>query len=41
MAKANYRKNEINCPDLEKAKEMIEELKRIKEEGDSVAEWWK
>ncbi|ABN51967.1 MAG TPA: chorismate synthase [Hungateiclostridium thermocellum] len=36
MAKANYRKNEINCPDLEKAKEMIEELKRIKEEGDSV-----
>lgn len=36
MAKANYRKNEINCPDLEKAKEMMEELRRIKAEGDSA-----
>lgn len=34
-AKQNYRKNEINCPDLEKAQEMIKELLRIKEEGDS------
>jgi chorismate synthase len=34
-AKANYRKNELNCPDLEKAKEMMDELRRIKEEGDS------
>jgi len=36
MAKANYRKNEINCPDLEKAKEMMEELRKIKAEGDSA-----
>lgn len=36
MAKANYRKNDINCPDLEKAKEMMKELLKIKEEGDSV-----
>ncbi|HOQ01425.1 MAG TPA: chorismate synthase [Acetivibrio clariflavus] len=35
-AKANYRKNEINCPDLEKAKEMMDELRKIKEEGDSA-----
>lgn len=34
-AKLNYRKNELNCPDLEKAKEMMVELRRIKEEGDS------
>lgn len=35
MAKANYRKNEINCPDLEKAKEMIDDLLKVKSEGDS------
>lgn len=35
MAKANYRKNELNCPDLEKAVEMIDELLKIKGEGDS------
>ncbi|MFZ5987876.1 MAG: chorismate synthase [Bacillota bacterium] len=35
MAKANYRKNELNCPDLEKAKEMMDELLKIKGEGDS------
>lgn len=35
MAKANYRKNELNCPDLEKAKEMIEDLIRVKSEGDT------
>jgi len=35
MAKANYRKNELNCPDLEKAEEMIEDLLKVKAEGDS------
>ncbi len=35
LAKANYRKNELNCPDLDKAKEMMDELRRIKDEGDS------
>jgi chorismate synthase len=35
LAKANYRKNELNCPDLEKAQEMMAELRKIKEEGDS------
>lgn len=35
LAKANYRKNELNCPDLAKAQEMMEELRRIKAEGDS------
>jgi chorismate synthase len=35
MAKENYRKNELNCPDLEKAKEMIEDLLKVKAEGDS------
>ncbi len=34
-AKANYRKNELNCPDEEKAGQMIEELLKIKAEGDS------
>lgn len=34
-AKANYRKNEINCPDLIKAKEMIEDLLKVKAAGDS------
>lgn len=36
MAKANYRKNELNCPDLEKAEEMIKDLLKVKAEGDSV-----
>ena len=35
-AKANYRKNELNCPDLEKAKEMIDDILKIKEEGDTA-----
>lgn len=35
LAKANYRKNEINCPDLEKAEEMIQDLLRVKEAGDT------
>ncbi|MDQ2085806.1 chorismate synthase [Herbivorax sp. ANBcel31] len=34
-AKLNYRKNEINCPDLSKSGEMIKELEKIKEQGDS------
>lgn len=35
MAKANYRKNELNCPDLEKAKEMIADIIKVKDEGDT------
>ncbi len=35
MAKANYRKNELNCPDLDKAPEMIADILKIKEEGDT------
>ena len=35
-AKENYRKNIINCPDLEKAQQMIEDLKKVKEENNSV-----
>lgn len=35
LAKANYRRNELNCPDLDKAKKMIDEIIRIKAEGDS------
>lgn len=34
-AKANYRKNEINCPDPGKAEEMIADLLKVKAEGDS------
>lgn len=34
-AKANYRKNAINCPDLDRAAEMIEDLLKVKAEGDS------
>jgi chorismate synthase len=34
-AKANYRKNELNCPDLEKAEEMIEDLLMVKAQGDT------
>lgn len=35
-ARENYRKNIINCPDLEKAEEMIEDLKSVKEKNDSA-----
>jgi len=35
MAKVNYRKNELNCPDLEKAEEMIDDLVKVKATGDS------
>ncbi|MFA6308933.1 MAG: chorismate synthase [Clostridia bacterium] len=35
IAKENYRKNELNCPDLEKAREMIEDLIEVKKQKDS------
>lgn len=35
MAKANYKKNELNCPDLEKAKDMIDDVLKVKDEGDT------
>ena len=34
-ARTNYRKNEINCPDLEAAPKMMEELRKVKVAGDS------
>ncbi|MBN1294419.1 MAG: chorismate synthase [Candidatus Latescibacteria bacterium] len=34
--KANYRKNEINCPDLEAAKKMIDDVLDIREKGDTA-----
>ena len=34
-AKENYRKNELNCPDLEKGEEMIKDLLKVKAEGDT------
>ncbi|HUU49654.1 MAG TPA: chorismate synthase [Nitrospinota bacterium] len=33
--KKNYRKNEINCPDLEAAEKMTKKLLKIKDEGDT------
>ncbi len=36
-AKKNYRKNDINCPDLEIAPKMIEDVLKIKDEGDTAA----
>ncbi|MBW2983712.1 chorismate synthase [Candidatus Woesearchaeota archaeon] len=33
--KKNYRKNEINCPDLEAAEKMTQRVLEIKEEGDT------
>lgn len=35
MAKKNYRSNELNCPDLEKAEKMIQDLLEVKAQGDS------
>jgi len=35
-AKKNYRENEINCPDLEAAEKMIEQVLEIKDEGDTA-----
>lgn len=34
--KANYRKTEINCPDLDAAKKMEQEVLKIKDEGDTA-----
>jgi len=34
--KANYRKNDLNCPDLEKAEEMIEDILKVKDAGDTA-----
>lgn len=34
-AKQNYRANDINCPDLDIAKHMIDDLLQVKKEGDS------
>ena len=34
--KKNYRKNEINCPDLEAGKEMEKKVLKIKNEGDTA-----
>lgn len=36
MAKANYRKNEINCPDLKLAEVMRDDVLRIKELGETA-----
>jgi len=36
VVKKNYRKNEINCPDLEAAKKMEKEILKIKNEGDTA-----
>ena len=36
-AKANYRKNAINCPDLEVGKKMEEDVMRIKDIGETAA----
>ena len=36
QALKNYRKNEINCPDLEAAKKMEERVLEIKKEGDTA-----
>jgi len=36
-AKANYRKNDINCPDLAVADQMIQDVLRVKDEGDTAA----
>lgn len=35
MAKENYRKNELNCPDLEAASEMIEDILKVKAMGET------
>ncbi|MFC1591606.1 chorismate synthase [Thermodesulfobacteriota bacterium] len=35
-AKANYRKNEINCPDLEAAEKMEKRVLEIKDEGETA-----
>lgn len=34
--KANYRKNEINCPDLEAGERMIEDVIKVRDSGDTA-----
>jgi len=34
--KSNYRKNDINCPDLEAAEKMVADLMKVREEGDTA-----
>jgi chorismate synthase len=34
--KANYRKNEINCPDLETGQKMIEDVLKVRDTGDTA-----
>jgi len=34
--KANYRKNDINCPDLKAGKKMEEDLMKVRDEGDTA-----
>ncbi len=36
LAKENYRKNDLNCPDLDKAQEMIDDILQIKKDGETV-----
>ncbi len=36
MAKENYRKNALNCPDLERAEEMIKDILVVKDKGGTV-----
>ena len=36
MAKENYRKNALNCPDLERAEAMIKDILVVKDEGGTV-----
>ncbi len=36
MAKKNYRKNDLNCPDLDKAEEMIKDIIVAKDNGGTV-----
>jgi len=37
LAKKNYRKNEINCPDLKVAEKMVKDVLKIKKDGDTAA----
>jgi len=36
QVKSNYRKNDLNCCDLEKAEEMIADLDKVRKEGDTA-----
>lgn len=35
-AKKNYRKNELNCPDLEKAEQMVADILKVKDSGETA-----